>query len=45
VTPGFRDYEDILRIAIREIIGGAEAQARLRRAAQDIDRELAKYRA
>jgi multiple sugar transport system substrate-binding protein len=45
VTPGFREYEDILRIAIREIIGGAEAQARLRRAAQDIDRELAKYRA
>lgn len=45
VTPGFREYEDILRIAIREITGGAEPAARLRRAAQDIDRELQKYRA
>lgn len=44
-TPGFREYEDILRVAIREVIGGAEAGARLRRAAADIDRELQKYRA
>jgi len=43
-TPGFREYEDILRIAIREIVGGADAGPRLRRAAQDIDRELQKYR-
>jgi multiple sugar transport system substrate-binding protein len=44
-TPGWREYEDILRIAIREITGGAEAGPRLQRAARDIDRELAKYRA
>lgn len=44
-TAGFREYEDLLRIAIREIIGGADPAVRLRRAAQDIDRELAKYRA
>lgn len=43
-TPGWREYEDILRIAIREITGGAEAGARLQRAAKDIDREMAKYR-
>jgi fructooligosaccharide transport system substrate-binding protein len=43
-TPGWREYEDILRIAIREITGGAEAGTRLQRAAKDIDREMAKYR-
>jgi multiple sugar transport system substrate-binding protein len=43
-TPGFREYEDILRIATREIMGGADAGPRLRRAAADIDREMQKYR-
>lgn len=43
-TPGWREYEDILRIAIREITGGSDPAARLQKAAKDIDREMAKYR-
>jgi fructooligosaccharide transport system substrate-binding protein len=43
-TPGWREYEDILRIAIREITGGSDAAARLQRVAKDIDREMTKYR-
>jgi fructooligosaccharide transport system substrate-binding protein len=44
-TPGWREYEDILRIAIREITGGSDPTARLQKAAKDIDREMVKYRA
>lgn len=43
-TPGWREYEDILRVALREITNGAEVAARLQRAARDIDREMQKYR-
>lgn len=43
-TPGFREYEDILRVALRDITTGAEVKATLTAAAQKIDRELQKYR-
>jgi fructooligosaccharide transport system substrate-binding protein len=43
-TPGFREYEDILRQAFRDIQTGAPVQETLSAAAQKIDRELAKYR-
>jgi multiple sugar transport system substrate-binding protein len=44
-TPGWREYEDILRLAIRDIQTGADVKASLSGAAQRIDRELTKYRA
>jgi multiple sugar transport system substrate-binding protein len=44
-TPGWREYEDILRVAIRDIQTGAPVPQRLADAAQRIDRELQKYRA
>jgi ABC-type glycerol-3-phosphate transport system substrate-binding protein len=43
-TPGFREYEDILRVALRDIQSGAGVQAILTAAAQKIDREVAKYK-
>ncbi len=43
-TPGFREYEDILRVALRDITTGAQVKATLAAAAQKIDRELQKYR-
>jgi multiple sugar transport system substrate-binding protein len=43
-TPGWREYEDIMRLAIRDIQTGADVQATLTAAAERIDRELAKYR-
>jgi multiple sugar transport system substrate-binding protein len=43
-TPGFREYEDILRVALRDIQTGANVQATLTAAAQKIDREIAKYK-
>lgn len=43
-TPGFREYEDILRQAFRDIQTGAPVQETLSAAARKIDRELAKYR-
>ncbi len=43
-TPGFREYEDVLHTAFRDIQGGAEVAPRLQRATRDIDRELLKYR-
>lgn len=43
-TPGFREYEDILRVALRDITTGADVKATLSAAAQKIDRELQKYR-
>jgi multiple sugar transport system substrate-binding protein len=43
-TPGFREYEDVLRVALRDITTGADVKATLGAAAQKIDRELQKYR-
>ena len=43
-TPGFREYEDILRLAFREIIGGADVRTQLSKAAEGIDARMAKYR-
>jgi fructooligosaccharide transport system substrate-binding protein len=43
-TPGFREYEDVLRVALRDIQTGADVKATLTAAAQKIDREIAKYR-
>ncbi len=43
-TPGFREYEDILRVALRDITTGADVKTTLAAAAQKIDRELQKYR-
>lgn len=44
-TPGFREYEDILRTALRDITTGADVAKTLSAAAQRIDRELEKYKA
>jgi ABC-type glycerol-3-phosphate transport system substrate-binding protein len=43
-TPGFREYEDVLRVTLRDIQAGANVQAQLTAAAQKIDREIAKYK-
>lgn len=43
-TPGFREYEDIVRVALRDIQSGANVQQTLTAAAQRIDREIAKYK-
>jgi multiple sugar transport system substrate-binding protein len=43
-TPGWREYEDILRVALRDIQTGANVKTSLQAAAQKIDRELAKYK-
>ncbi|MCX7630983.1 MAG: sugar ABC transporter substrate-binding protein [Geminicoccaceae bacterium] len=43
-TPGFREYEDILRTALRDITTGADVAKTLTAAAQRIDRELEKYK-
>ncbi len=43
-TPGFREYEDVLRVALRDIQSGANVQQSLSAAAQKIDREIAKYK-
>jgi multiple sugar transport system substrate-binding protein len=43
-TPGFSEYEQILREALSSISSGAEPEKTLNEAAQRIDRELRKYR-
>ena len=43
-TPGFREYEDIVRVALRDIQAGADVKSILSAAAQKIDREVAKYK-
>jgi ABC-type glycerol-3-phosphate transport system substrate-binding protein len=43
-TPGFREYEDILRVTLRDMQSGGNVKDRLTAAAQKIDRELAKYK-
>ncbi|SFI34192.1 sugar ABC transporter substrate-binding protein [Aerobium aerolatum] len=43
-TPGYREYEDFLKTAMQDINTGADVRATLDRAAQNIDREMRKYR-
>jgi multiple sugar transport system substrate-binding protein len=43
-TPGFREYEEALRVALRDIQTGADVKATLTAAAQKIDGAIAKYR-
>jgi ABC-type glycerol-3-phosphate transport system substrate-binding protein len=43
-TPGFREYEDSVRVALRDIQTGADVKGALTAAAQKIDREMQKYR-
>ncbi len=43
-TPGFREYEDLVRVALRDIQTGADVKTTLTAAAQKIDREMQKYR-
>jgi len=43
-TPGYREYEDILLKALKDIQQGGAVKATLSKAATDIDNELAKYK-
>lgn len=43
-TPGYREYEDYLRLALQDMQGGAAVQPTLAAAARNIDREMRKYR-
>jgi ABC-type glycerol-3-phosphate transport system substrate-binding protein len=43
-TPGFREYEDVLRVTLRDVQAGGNVQQALTAAAQKIDREIAKYK-
>ena len=43
-TPGFREYEDILRVALRDMQSGGNVKDTLTAAATKIDREIAKYK-
>ena len=43
-TPGFREYEDLYRAALRDIAGGANVPERLTSAVRQIDARLARYR-
>jgi len=43
-TPGFREYEDILRVTLRDLQAGGNVAQALTGAAQKMDRELAKYK-
>lgn len=43
-TPAYREYEDFLRTAMQDIQTGADVQDALTRAAQNIEREMRKYR-
>ncbi|HYM90463.1 MAG TPA: sugar ABC transporter substrate-binding protein [bacterium] len=42
-TPAYREYEDLLRTALRNVMEGGEPKAELDAAAGKIDREIAKY--
>lgn len=44
LTPGWLEYDSVMKVAFREIQGGAEIEPRLQKAAAELDRELAKYR-
>lgn len=43
-TPGYREYEDLLLKALKDIQQGADVKARLTEAATAIDAELVKYK-
>jgi multiple sugar transport system substrate-binding protein len=43
-TPGFREYEDILRVALRDMQSGGNVKDILSASAVKIDREIAKYK-
>lgn len=43
-TPGYREYESFLKIAMQDIQTGANVKEALVRAASSIDREMRKYR-
>jgi ABC-type glycerol-3-phosphate transport system substrate-binding protein len=43
-TPAWREYEDLLRTAIRNVIDGAEARKELDTAVSRIDAVLARYK-
>jgi ABC-type glycerol-3-phosphate transport system substrate-binding protein len=43
-TPGFREYEDILRVTLRDMQSGGNVKDMLTAAAAKIDREIAKYK-
>ena len=43
-TPGWREYEDLLRQALRDMQAGGNVKAMLTETAAKIDRQLAKYR-
>lgn len=43
-TPGYREYEELLRLALRDIQMGSDPKTSLVAAAQKVDRELRKYR-
>jgi ABC-type glycerol-3-phosphate transport system substrate-binding protein len=43
-TPGFREYEDVLRVTLRDLQAGGNVQQALTAAAQKMDREIAKYK-
>ena len=44
LTPGYREYEEFLRVAMRDIQSGADVREALSTAASSIDREMRKYR-
>ena len=44
ITPGYREYEEFLRTAMRDIQTGSDVSETLSRAASSIDREMRKYR-
>ncbi|WP_170990136.1 sugar ABC transporter substrate-binding protein [Aquamicrobium sp. LC103] len=43
-TPAYREYEDFLRTAMQDIQTGSDVSGALTQAAQNIDREMRKYR-
>ena len=43
-TPGWREYEDLLRQTLRDMQGGGDVKAMLTETAAKIDRQLAKYK-
>jgi len=43
-SPGFREFEDLLRVTLRDMQAGGDVKAMLTATAGRIDRELAKYK-
>lgn len=44
-SPGYREFEDLLRVTLRDMQSGGNVKAMLTATAQRMDRELVKYRA